>query len=119
MVGFCADKLFFVGVKDHQVGVRAHGDGSFPRVEAEEFPGGRRNQFHKAVRGEAPAVDATGRDKTEAVLNSRPTVGDFREVVLAQLLLVFVAEGAMVGRNNLEMVSRQAGPEFILVPLLA
>src|SRR5688572_22237562 len=53
------------------------------------------------------------------MLDSGRAVGDFSEIVASQFLLLFHAEGTMVGRNNLEVVHLQTLPELRLVRLLA
>ena len=58
-------------------------------------------------------------DKLQPVLDARAAVGNLREIVLAQHLLVLETERAMVGRNHLQVVVLQAVPQFRLVLLLA
>ena len=41
MVGFRADNLFLVRIKNHEVGVRSYRDGAFARIKTEEFRGRR------------------------------------------------------------------------------
>ena len=63
VVGFGADDFFVIGIEDHQVGVGAHGDGAFARIEAEEFCGCGGNKLDEAIRREMLAVDAARVDK--------------------------------------------------------
>ena len=59
VVRFGADDFLVIGIEDHQVGVGAHRDGTFARVEAEKFCGGGRDKLDKAIRRKMLAVDAT------------------------------------------------------------
>src|SRR6266566_3558859 len=64
VVGLGADDFFVIGIEDHQVGVRANGDGAFARIEAKEFCGGGGHELHKAIGREMFAVDSAGIHKT-------------------------------------------------------
>ena len=48
-----------------------------------------------------------------------PPFGNFREVVLAQFLLLLEAKGAVVGGDDLKSVLRKSLPEFFLMPFFA
>src|SRR5579871_1311096 len=54
-------------------------------------------------------------DQLQAVLDTGAAVRNFREIVLAENFLVFEAEGAVVGRDYLQVVVLQAVPELGLV----
>src|ERR1700694_1001540 len=84
VMGLGGDDFFVVGIKDYEVGVGAYGDGAFARVETEEFCRRSRDKLDKTVRGEALAVDTTGVDQAQAMLDTGAAVGNFREVVLAE-----------------------------------
>src|SRR2546429_624678 len=114
---FRADEFFVVGIEEHEVGVRAHGDSALARVEAKQFCGRGGDELDKAIRREVLAVDAAGVDQAEAVLDAWSAVRNFREVVLAEFLLLLEAERAMVGRDDLQRVFREALPKFFLMPL--
>jgi len=64
-------------------------------------------------------VHASGVDEAEAMLNAGAAVGNFGEVVAAQLFLFFEAERAVVGGDDLQMIVGEAVPEFFLVPFFA
>src|SRR6266566_2156825 len=119
VMGFGADDFFVIGIEDDQVGVGADGDGAFARVEAEELCGRGCNELDKTVRRKMLAVDSAGIHKTQAVLDAGAAVGDFGEIVLAELFLLLEAEGAVVGGDDLKSVFGEALPEFFLVPLFA
>ncbi len=65
------------------------------------------------------AVHAAGVDQAQPVLDARAAVGNFGEVVPAQLLLFLETERAMVGGNHLQRVLRQPLPQFFLMPFFA
>src|SRR6266478_2596668 len=119
MVGFGADDFFVIGIEDDQVGVGADGNGAFTRVEAEKFCGGGRDKLDKAIRRKMLAVNSTGINETQAVLDAGAAVGNFGEIVLAELFLFLETEGAMVGGDDLQRVFREALPELFLMPLFA
>src|SRR5690348_18507367 len=58
VVCFRADHILFVRIKNHEVGVRTHGNGSFAWVESEKFRGRGGDKLDEAVGGEALAVNA-------------------------------------------------------------
>ena len=58
-------------------------------------------------------------DQLETVFDARAAVGDLGEIVYAELLLIFEAEGAVVSGDNLQMIVAETLPEFIEVFLLA
>src|SRR5215472_3465635 len=113
------DDLFVVWIEEDEVRVRADGDGAFARVKAKKFCGCGRNELDEAVGREMPTVNPAGVNEAQPVLDARTTVGNFGEVVLAQLFLLFEAERAVVGGNNLQRVFREALPELFLMPFLA
>src|ERR1700733_11216751 len=53
------------------------------------------------------------------MLNAWPSIRNLGEVIASQFLLLFEAERAMVGGNNLQVVSRQAPPQRCLVLAVA
>src|SRR5256886_5950538 len=113
---FGADDFFLMGVKEDKVGVGADGDGAFARVEAEKFCWRGGDKLNKTIRRKMLAMDAAGVDQAEAMLNARPAVGNFCEIVPAEFLLLFEAERTMIGRDDLQCVSREALPKPFLVP---
>ena len=114
-----ADDFAMIGIEDDDVGVGADGDCAFAREEAEEFCGRGGDDFDETIGREAFAVDAAGVDEAEAMLDAGAAVGNFCEVVDAELFLVFEAERAMIGGDDLQRVLRESLPEFFLVPLFA
>ena len=60
------------------------------------------DDFDEAIGREAFAVDAAGVDEAEAMLDAGAAVGNFCEVVDAELLLVFEAERAVIGGDDLQ-----------------
>src|SRR5262245_62338464 len=100
-MGRRADSLFAVRVEDHYVGVRADGDRSFLREQAENLGGGGRGQFDKAVEADAPLRHAVVIDQAHSVLDAGAAVRNLAEIAATQFLLFLVAERAMVGRNEI------------------
>src|SRR6266478_6161512 len=119
VVGLGADDVFVIGIEDHQVGVRADGDGAFARIEAEQFCGRGGNELDKTIRGKMFAVNSAGIHKTQAVLDARAAIGNFGEIVLAELFLLLEAEGAVVSGDDLKRVLRETLPELFLMPFFA
>src|ERR1700678_4398184 len=114
-----ADRVLAVGVKDHQISVTAYCDRALARVESEELRGSRGNQFYKSIDAEAASGDAAGINQTHPVLHSRAAVGNFCEVANPHFFLLLEAERAVVGRNYLQVIARQALPQFLLMPFFA
>ncbi len=57
-----------------------------------------------------PGIHAVVIDQLQAVLDARTAVGNLREIVLAEHLLIFETERAMVGGDHLQMVVLAARP---------
>src|SRR5258707_834055 len=114
-----ADDLLFAGVEDDDVSVGAYRDSSLAWEEAEKFCGRCRDYLHETVCGEAFAVDATGVDQAETMLDAGAAVGDFGEVVFAHFFLLLEAKRAVIGGDDLQGVAREALPEFFLMPFFA
>src|SRR5262245_60775769 len=53
------------------------------------------------------------------MLDAGTAVGNLGEIVFAHFFLLFKTERAVVGRDDLQMVLLESGPELFLVPLLA
>ena len=53
------------------------------------------------------------------MLHAGPAIGNFREVIASHFLLFFETKGAVVGGDDLQMVTLQTIPQFFLMPLLA
>ena len=59
-----------------------------------------------------PCVDAVVIHELQAILDAGAAVGDLGEIVLAENLLVFEAERAVVGGDHLQVIVLEAVPEF-------
>ncbi len=55
----------------------------------------------------------------ETILNARAAVGDFREIIDSQSLLIFETEGTVIGRDDLQMILAETVPELIEMMLFA
>src|SRR5262249_41760762 len=107
--------MFFVGIKNQQVGVGAGCDRAFLGEETENLGGRCGSQLDEPVEIDASLPHSSVEDQVHAGLDSRRAVGDLGEIVLAELLLLFHAERAVVGRDRLQIVSRESPPELLLV----
>src|SRR5258707_9195994 len=58
-------------------------------------------------------------EKLQPVLDAGSAIGDLGEIILAERLLVFEAERAMVGRNHLQVIVFEALPQLWRMMLLA
>jgi hypothetical protein len=114
-----AQRRLPVRIEDDQVGVAAHGNGPLAGEQSEHPRRRRRDQLDEAVQADAAGEHAAVMDQRQARLDAGGTIGDLAEVVLPQLLLLDHAEGAMVGRDHLQIVLREPLPQHVLVPSLA
>ena len=62
-----------------------------------------------------PLPYAVMMQQLQSVFDARAAIGNLREVVFAQRLLIGKAERAMIGRDHLQIVRAQAFPELRLV----
>src|SRR5436305_2384621 len=115
VVGLRADRPRGVRVVDHDVGIRADGDGALRRIHPEELRGRRRDDLDPALLRDSPGDDATVVEQVDAVLDARKAVRDLPEIAPAELLLALEIERAMVGRDELEVVLDQPLPQLGLV----
>lgn len=116
VVGLDRHDLLGVRVVDDDVGVGARRDGALLRVQAEHPGRGGAGDLDPAAARDVPVDDGLV-EQVHAVLDAREAVGDLREVAPAELLLAHEAEGAVVGRHDLEVVGAQAPPQGGLVLL--
>ena len=77
--------------------------------------GAGRGDFDETVEADFAGVDSVVIDQLQAVFDARAAVGDLGEVVFAEDLLVFEAEGAVVGGDHLQVIVLETIPEFRLV----
>src|SRR5262249_40430967 len=75
----------------------------------------RRRDLYEAIERELAGVYAVVIDELEAILDAGSAIGDLGEIVFAEDLLVFEAEGAMVGGDYLQVIVFESVPEFWLV----
>ena len=119
MVGLGADGVVLVGIPEDQIGVAARGEHALLRIHAEDPRRRRRHQLDETIDGEISLPHAVVVQQLQSVLDARPAVGNLREVVLAQRLLIREAEWAVVRGHDLKVVLLQAFPQLGLVLLLA
>src|ERR1043165_4233952 len=113
-----AENLLALRIPHDDVGVSANTDRALLAVHAEDLRRRRRRDLDEAIHRDLALRDAFP-EQMQTRLDARHAVRDLREVVSAQLLLVFHAEGAVVCRDDREVVVAQAAPEVILVVLEA
>src|SRR5579862_3171912 len=114
MVARRPEGLSPVRVVDNQIGVGTRQERALLRVEAEESRRGRRGELHPALLGDPPSRDAL-EDEVHPMLDAREAVRDLGEVPPAELLLVLEAEGAVVGRDDREIVGAETSPQRLVV----
>ena len=93
---FHADCLVAIRIEDDDVCVRANGDRAFHWKQTKHFRRRSRSQFDKAIERDA-ILDHAAVDERDTMLNAGRAVGNLGEVILAEFLLLFHAEGAVVG----------------------
>src|SRR5579862_7228999 len=116
VVGFRADGVLTLGIKDDQIGVTADRDGSFSRVQAKQLRRCSGDEFHKAIDAESSPGDTTAEDKAHAMLDPGTAIRNFCEIILAEFLLFFETKRAVVSRDHLKMILSQSFPELFLMP---
>src|SRR6266705_5368214 len=65
-----ADHLFSVRVENHKVGIRAHRNRSFARVQPEKFRGSRGDELHETIRRKLSAVHAARVNQAQTMLDA-------------------------------------------------
>lgn len=105
-MGLSGNGALPVGVPDDNVSVRADGYDTLPGVQVED-PGGVR----AGDRDESLGIHYAGMhtflpENRHSVFDAVHAVGDLREVVFTQSLLVGV-EGAVVAADHLEIISEK------------
>src|SRR5579864_7248102 len=61
------DGVLALGIKNHQVGVAADGDGSLARIQTEQFCWGGGDEFNETVHAETAAADAARVNQAHAM----------------------------------------------------
>ena len=107
-------------IPDHEVGIAARGAispfcGYMPKMRAGVVEISSTKRFERQL----ALVHAVMMDQLQPVLDARPAVGDLGEIVLAQHLLVFETERAMVGGDHLQVIVLQSVPQLRQVLLRA
>src|SRR5205085_12699313 len=96
MMSLDADRLIRVRIEDDDVRVRANSDRAFLRKQPEHLRRSSRSELDKAIERDSILNHAVV-DERDTVLDAGRAIRNFREVILAQLLLLFHAEGAVIG----------------------
>ena len=94
------ERVFLFRIEDDDVGVGSDGDRSLLWKQPEHFRGSGRSELDKSIERNA-ILDDAGVNERDTMLDARGAIRDFGEVVAAQLLLLFHAEGTVVGRDDL------------------
>src|SRR5213594_2954444 len=111
-----------VGIEQNDIRIGADGDGALAGKQAEQ-PGRRGgSQLDEAVQRQPVLPDPAVEDQRQPGLHAGRTVGNLAEVVpalrfgkLQAVRLLVEAEGAMVGRDHLEIIGPEAAPQRLLV----
>src|SRR5215467_3210431 len=112
MVRLRADDVLGLRIPEHDIGVAAGSKSSLFRVHAKNLCWRRRDDLDETVQGKLTLVHPVMIEKLQAVFDSGTAVGYFGEVAFAKNLLVLVTEGAVVGRDYLQVVVFQAVPQL-------
>ena len=115
VVGCGGDGVLGVGIPEDDVGVAAGGEHALLRIHAEDARGRGGDEFDEAIEGEVALAHAVMMEELQAVFDARAAVGNLGEVVFAERLLIFEAERAVVGGDDLQIVFAQAVPELGLI----
>src|SRR5215510_6980942 len=107
---FCADRLLTIGIEDNDVGIGADGNGSLSWKHSKNLGSGSGRQLDKPIKRDSILNDATIVDEAHPMLNTRTAVRNFAEVIAPEFFLLLEAEGAMIRRDHLKIVSAQAFP---------
>jgi hypothetical protein len=99
-----ADGVLAIGIEDHEIRIAADCDRALARIQAKQFCGRRRNQFHEAVDAESSPGNTAGVDQAQAVLDPGTAVGNLGEIVASQFFLFLETKRAMIGGNHLKMI---------------
>ncbi len=92
-----------IWVIDNNISVAAHRQRPFGGVHTEEAGGLLGQQLHELIGGDAPCGHPGGVEEDGAVLHPGYAVGNFGEVVPAQLLGPAEVEGAVVGAHRVDL----------------
>src|SRR5258707_8458608 len=104
-------------IKHHDVSVASGRDGAFPRIQPENLRCCSAGDLNVSVDINPPGPHASVPKQAHPLLDSGCSVGDFREAVLSELLLLLHAEWTVVSRHQGQVVLLQAGPELFHVCL--
>ena len=119
VVSLGADRVFALGIEDHEIGVAADRDRSFARIQTKKLRRSGGNQFDKSIHAETSLGDAAGINQTHAMFNAGPAVWNLGEVAASEFFLLLETEWTVIGGNNLQMIALETVPEFFLMPFFA
>src|ERR1700733_6308372 len=111
-MSFRADDVRGIRIPNDDIGVTTGRDSSFARVKSKKSRGSCGDKFDETIHAELAFVHAVMEKKLETIFHPGATVGNFREVILAENFLILETEGAMIGRDDLQMIVLQAVPQF-------
>lgn len=104
------------GVPDDDISVRPFEDRALLRVHVENLGNVRRGDRNKLVWRQPPRIHALGPEHRETLLQPPGSIGDEREALEAEALLLR-AEGGVIGRDHLQRPCGKACPQSILMLL--
>ena len=118
VVGRRRDRPLAGRVVDDEVGVRADRDRALAAGTSRTSCAGAVEMIStQRSRRDPAADDAAVVEQVDPVLDAGQAVGDLAEVAPAELLLAVEVERAVVGRDELEVVLDQPGPQLVPVVL--
>src|SRR5262249_23199920 len=109
-MGAGGDLELALGVEDHQIPIAANSDGTLAWKQPKNFGRLCGNEIDKLIVVDASTVHASIIDQRQAVFDPWATVGDFREIVLAEGFLVGEAERAVVCRYDRDITGAPPPP---------
>src|ERR1017187_1620861 len=116
VVGGGRDRVGAVGIVDHDVGVRSRRDDALAGEQPEHLGRRGRGDVHPAPERDLAHIDAL-EDEVQPVLDAGQAIGDLGEVANAHFLVLLEAEGAVVGRDEAEVVGAKTAPQLGLITL--
>src|SRR5579859_548961 len=105
-----ADRVLRFRVPHHNVGVTARRQRPLFRIHSENSRRRRRNNLNESIDRNLSVVDAVMMQQMQSILDARPAVWNFREVVFPQYFLDLKTKRTMIGRHNLQIVVFQSIP---------
>jgi len=105
-----------IRVVNHEVGVTPHGNRALAREKPKQFRCASARNVHEAIKFQPPAFYPVGIQKIYAFFDTRNSVGNVDEGILAEKFLLRV-DRAMIRANGIDRAERQRIPKRSLIVL--